>query len=191
MRQSITRRLVAGSSLSLIDQGLKIVSAFVLTPMIVSGLGDEVYGAWCVLIAVFAQYGWLDLGLGISMPRFFSMALGAKDENKVATLAATGGIVFMFITIASIVASLAVAWLAPQWFENRDVVQVIRLVVLVMSVFFAMQTASQVHLAYLKGHLRYDLIAAASIVRVIFTGALIIVSLRQNWGLVGIAAVHA
>jgi O-antigen/teichoic acid export membrane protein len=191
MSQSVTRRLVTGSSLSLIDQGLKIVSAFVLTPMIVSGLGDEVYGAWCVLIAVFAQYGWLDLGLGISMPRFFSMALGAKDENKVSTLAATGGIVFFFITIASIVASLTVAWLAPQWFESRDVVQVIRLVVLIMSAFFAMQTASQVHLAYLKGHLRYDLIAAASIVRVICTGALIVVSLRQNWGIVGIAAVHA
>ncbi len=54
---SLARRFLAGSTLSLIDQVVKIASAFILTPIIVSGLGDHAYGAWCVLIAVFAQYG--------------------------------------------------------------------------------------------------------------------------------------
>ncbi len=125
------------------------------------------------------------------MPRFFSKSIGARDEAQTRELAGTGGVVFACITLASLLASLFVAWLAPGWFADADVVRVIRLVVIVMAAFFASQTAAQLSLGYLKGHLRYDLIAIASIVRITVTSVLIVLVLRRGHGLLGIACVHA
>lgn len=187
---SLARRFLAGSGLSLIDQALKMASAFVLTPIIVAGLGAGPYGAWCVLMAVFAQYGWLDLGLGVSIPRFFAKAIGRKDDQEVKVLAGTGAVVFLVIASASILLSLAVAWQSPSWFQGSGVEGAMPAVVLMCGTFIAAQTLTQLSLGYLKGHLRYDRIAAASIVRVILTAGLIVLALRRGWGLTGVAAMH-
>lgn len=188
---SLARRFLTGSGLSLVDQALKMASAFVLTPIIVSGLGAGPYGAWCVLMAVFAQYGWLDLGLGVSMPRFFAKAIGRKDEAEVRTLAGTGAVTFLVIAGASVLITLGVAWQSPVWFAGSGVGQVMTAVVLVCGTFIAAQTLTQLSLGYLKGHLRYDLIATASIVRVLLTAGLMVLALRSGWGLLGVACMHA
>ncbi len=188
---SLARRFLAGSGLSLVDQVLKMASAFVLTPIIVSGLGAGPYGAWCVLIAVFAQYGWLDLGLGVSMPRFFAKAIGRKDEGEVRALAGTGAMIFLVIAVTSLLLTLAVAWQAPGWFKGSGAAEVMSSVVLVFGTFLAVQTTSQLYLGYLKGHLRYDRIALASIFRVLLSGGLIVLCMQRGWGLLGLAVVHA
>lgn len=187
---SLARRFLAGSGLSLVDQALKMASAFVLTPIIVSGLGAGPYGAWCVLMAVFAQYGWLDLGLGVSMPRFFAKAIGRKDQEEVKVLAGTGALTFLVIAAASLVITVFVAWRAPGWFAASGAGEGMRVVVLLCGTFIAAQTLAQLSLGYLKGHLRYDRIAIASITRVILTAGLIVMALRLGWGLPGVAAMH-
>ncbi|MGV3658730.1 MAG: lipopolysaccharide biosynthesis protein [Prosthecobacter sp.] len=188
---SLARRFLTGSGLSLLDQAVKMASAFVLTPIIVSGLGTGLYGAWCMLVAVFAQYGWLDLGLSISIPRFFSKAISGKKEGEVRSLAGTAAVIFMFVAAAPLIASAVIAWRAPRWMDDPAAAEVVRSVVLVFGSFLAVQTTSQLYLGYLKAHIRYDKIAIASIVRVVLTGVLFVLVLQRGWGLLGIASVHA
>lgn len=188
---SFARRIAAGSGLSFIDQGVKIASAFLLTPMLVAGLGDGPYGVWCVLMAVFAQYGWLDLGLGLSFPRFFARAIGSKDENQFKVIAGTGAATLGAVAVISFAVTLVVAYFAPGWFPTMGSPQTLRGIVLVFGSFLAVQTACQIFQGYLKGQLRYDRIALASIVKVTISSGLIWWSLRQGWGLLGIACIHA
>lgn len=188
---SFARRIVSGAGLSLVDQAVKIASAFILTPMLVAGLGEGPYGVWSVLIAVFAQYGWLDLGLSISFPRFFARAIGSKEPAQLRTLAGTGAATFSIVAAISFCSSLVVAWLAPGWFPTIDSPQALRGIVMAVGTFLAVQTACQVFQGYLKGQLRYDRIAIASICRITLTSVLIWWSLRQGWGLLGVACSHS
>lgn len=188
---NLARRFLFGSGLSLTDQVVKIASAFIITPIIVNGLGKDLYGAWSLLIAVFAQYGWLDLGLSVSMPRFFSKAIGSKDPASIRSLASTGAGIFLAVAILSLAITAVVAWLAPAWFEASKAAEVARSVVIVFGTFLAVQTTAQLSLGYLKGHLRYDKIALASIIRVTLTGVLFVICIQRGWGLLGISLIHA
>lgn len=188
---NFARRIATGAGLSLIDQVVKIASAFILTPMLVAGLGDGPYGVWCVLMAVFAQYGWLDLGLSISFPRFFARALGSKDAEQLRVLAGTGATTFGTVAVISFGITLVVAWLAPGWFPTMGSPQTARGIVLAFGSFLAVQTACQIFQGYLKGQLRYDRIAQASIFKVMLSSCLIWWSLNKGWGLMGIACIHA
>jgi O-antigen/teichoic acid export membrane protein len=188
---SLSRRLFSGASWSLLDQALKMGSALVLTPLIVRALGAGPYGAWCVLIAVFAQYGWLDLGLTVSMPRFFARAVGRHDPEEIQSLAGTARVIFLAVAVLSLGATALVAWGAPGWFEQSQSGEGIRTVVAVFGVFLAVQTLCQPHLGYLKGHLRYDRIAIASICRVLASSILIYGVLVRGQGLVALAIIHA
>ncbi len=188
---SLARRFLAGSGLSLADQAVKMASAFILTPIILSGLGTGLYGAWCLFISVFAQYGWLDLGLSVSMPRFFSTALSGKKDGGIRELAGTGSVIFIFVAVVSLLVSAFVAWRAPGWFADSSAADAARSVVLVFGSFLAVQTTAQLHLGYLKAHIRYDRIAIASIIRVVLTGVLFVICIRRGWGLMGIACIHA
>jgi len=188
---SLARRILTGSGLSLVDQAVKIASAFILTPMLVEGLGAGPYGVWCVLMAVFAQYGWLDLGLGISFPRFFARAIGSKDAGQMRVLAGTGATTFGAVAVISFGMTLVVAWLAPGWFPSMGSERTLRGIVLAFGSFLAVQTACQIFQGYLKGQLRYDRIALASIFKVTLSSLLIWWSLSKGWGLMGIACIHA
>lgn len=188
---SLARKLLAGSGLSFIDQALKMASAFFLTPIIVSALGAGPYGAWCVIIAVFAQYGWLDLGLGVSMPRFFAKAVGRKDAGEIQSLAGTGKAIFLMVATASLAITCVVAWQSPAWFASSGAGPDVRTVVAVFGSFLAVQSLCQLHLGYLKGHLRYDLIATASICRVLLSGILFYIFLTHGYGLLSLAAIQA
>jgi O-antigen/teichoic acid export membrane protein len=188
---SLLSRFAAGTSLGFLDQGLKIISALVLTPLIVASVGDRAYGAWCVLMAVFAQYGWLDLGLGVTIPRFFAKAIGAKDAKEMTILANTGAAIFAVIAGLSVLASTVVWWLSPGWFSDSSLNGVIRTVVALLSIYFASQTSAQLHLAFLKGHMRYDRIALLSMLRTILTAGGLVFVLGKGWGLLGLATVHA
>lgn len=188
---SLARKLLAGSGLSFIDQALKIASAFFLTPIIVTALGAGPYGVWCVIIAVFAQYGWLDMGLGVSMPRFFAKALGMKNADDIQSLAGTGKAIFLIVAAASLAITVVMAWQSPAWFASSGAGQDIRTVVAVFGSFLAVQTLCQLQLGYLKGHLRYDLIAFASICRVMLSGILFYVFLTNGHGLLSLAVIQA
>lgn len=188
---SFARRIASGAGLSLVDQAVKIASAFVLTPMLVAGLGDGPYGVWSVLMAVFAQYGWLDLGLGISFPRFFARAIGSKDPAQLRTLAGTGATTFGIVAVFSFCTTLAIAWLSPGWFPTMGSPQTVRGIVLAFGTFLAVQTACQIFQGYLKGQLRYDRIALASLCRITISSLLIWWSLVKGWGLIGVACIHA
>ena len=188
---SLARRFLAGSSLSLVDQVVKMASAFILTPIIVSGLGSSLYGSWCLLVAVFAQYGWLDLGLSVSMPRFLSKAVSGNKSDEIRTLAGTGAVIFIGVAVVSLLTTILVAWRAPYWLAGSEAADVVRSVVLVFGSFLAVQTTSQLYLGYLKAHVRYDKIALASIFRVVVTGVLFVICIRKGWGLLGVASIHA
>lgn len=186
---STSRRFLSGSALGMLDQAIKIASALVLTPMLVAGLGTESYGVWCVVMAIFAQYGWLDLGLGLALPRFFGKAVGSHDGTRIRSLAGTGAGILTTTISAAILATAALMWFVPGWIPGN--ISDARWLLLICGSLTVIQMGTLLFTAYLKSHLRYDLIAVASICRIMLVSALIWLGLKQHLGLAGLAGAHA
>lgn len=157
----------------------------VITPYMVSQLGLERYGIWLVLSAAVAFLALLDGGITLSGTRYLARSIGGTGNEAevigtlrwlyrrmgLACLAATGLLI------------VAAPWLVKdsQWQDTG------RWVILALGTSMAVRFFLRIHLVVLKAHLRYDLIVAASLVKVVLQSVFVVVLLAQGHGLVVLA----
>ena len=72
-------RGAAGRSMAMV---VNFAITMVLLPIVVSNLGDRLYGAWIMVGMVIGYYGLLDLGLSSAVSRFVSRALGQDNKEE-------------------------------------------------------------------------------------------------------------
>lgn len=78
--------LWSASILSLIDNGLKVVAVLLVSPLIIGALGAENYGLWTLVLAWVGWFELLDLGMSNTAARYFSQAISAGDDGRLAGL---------------------------------------------------------------------------------------------------------
>jgi O-antigen/teichoic acid export membrane protein len=185
---TLTQRILRSSALNLVDHLVRLVVMLVVTPILVSQLGLEKYGLWLVLTAAVSFLGLLDGGITLSGTRFLARAHGGTGEEG----AVLGTLRWLYHRIGwaclggTLLLSLAVPWLVPDasWWETG------RAVVLVLGTSMAARFFLRLHLVVLKAQVRYDLIVAASLVKVVLQSVLVVALLRHGHGLVVLALAH-
>lgn len=185
---SLARKILRGSTLNLVDHVVKTVSMLVLTPFMVSSLGMEAYGIWLLLTAAVSFLNLLDGGVTLSGTRYLARALGKTDgeqdrRNVVGTLRWLYQRIGLLCLMATggLVAVLPVFLKDPAWLDTG------RWVVLALGGGTALRFFLRIHLVILKSHLRYDLIVAASLVKVLLQTALLLALLANGHGLTSLA----
>ncbi len=184
---SLTRKILRGSTLNLVDHAARILAMLVVTPLMVAKLGLEGYGIWLVLTAAVSFLNLLDGGITLSGTRYLARALGGKDAEAAGLVTGTLRWLYRRIGLGCAVATaglvLAVPWLVRDaaWQESA------RLVLLALGGGMTLRFFLRIHLVILKGHLRYDLIVAASLVKVVLQTALVLALLTRGHGLVVLA----
>lgn len=184
---SLQRKVVRGSTLNLLDHVARVGSMLVVTPFMVTQLGLEGYGIWLVLTAAISFLNLLDGGITLSGTRYLARAVGASDAAMADRIAGTLRWLYRRIGTVCLAATallaLAVPWLvrAPQWQDTG------RLVLLALGGGMSLRFFLRIHLVVLKSHLRYDLIVAASIVKILVQTSLILWLLARGQGLVVLA----
>ncbi|HKG90857.1 MAG TPA: lipopolysaccharide biosynthesis protein [Gemmatimonadaceae bacterium] len=76
---SRTRRFLGGVGWGYFSQLVMTVSGFVLTPIILSTVGQQAYGLWAVGLQITAYLGLLDLGVVALLPREVAYAVGRAN----------------------------------------------------------------------------------------------------------------
>jgi len=186
----LAHRFIRGSALNLVDQVVKAVSVFVLTPVLLSGLGERDYGFWVLLMSVFGHYAVLDLGLSISVPRFLARAIGTKDDEELATLASTSFFLFFRVAVVAFFLSVAGWFLAPVWIGDPQDLRDSRIIIAIYGLLVSTGFLVQVFQGFLKSDLRYDLIVSASLMKVALSTGLILFFLGRGHGIVTLAIVN-
>ncbi|MEI9811585.1 MAG: oligosaccharide flippase family protein [Acidobacteriota bacterium] len=74
---------------SWVSIGVSLVSAFVLSPLILRRLGDDDYGLWTVTTALVEYYWLLDFGLRSATVRYTAHYNGAGETDKLNVLLST------------------------------------------------------------------------------------------------------
>jgi O-antigen/teichoic acid export membrane protein len=184
---SFRRKILRGSVLNLLDHVARVAAMLVVTPLMISRLGMEGYGIWLVLTAAISFLNLLDGGITLSGTRYLARAIGAGDSAATDRVAATLRWLYRRIGTACLAATallvLAVPWLVrdPHWQDTG------RLVLLTLGGGMSLRFFLRIHQVVLKGHLRYDLIVAASLAKILVQTGLILWLLTQGHGLVVLA----
>lgn len=190
---SIAKRFIHGSGLNLIDHGFKLAAMLVTTPLVIGALGKDGYGYWVLAMSVLSYFAFLDLGVSFSTTRFLSMAAGAKDVTKQALVChfakthfgRIGNIILGGGVLA--LAALAVLSNLPEGWSAGTVLAA----TLPGGISMAVRFRYRLPQLLLRAWIRYDLLAAASISRVVFQSTSLFVALSAGGGVIAVGLIHA
>jgi O-antigen/teichoic acid export membrane protein len=161
---------------------------FLLTPVLVHGLGDAGYGLWVTVFSLTGYFGLFDQGIRPSLVRYVSRdhALGdregvARTLNSALALYGALGVVTLGITVVAATALTGLLHVAPgQAAEARQVI-------LLAGLSIALGFPLGVFGAALSGLQRYDLANLVGMVVGVVRALAFVAVLRLGGGLVGLA----
>jgi O-antigen/teichoic acid export membrane protein len=86
---------------------------FLLTPFLISTLGDDTYGLWILIGAFTGYFGMLDLGMRGAVGRFVALHAAKGDQDNVNRTLSTAVAMLAAVGAASFLAIFACRWLFP------------------------------------------------------------------------------
>ncbi len=154
------------SMLGMMDHVLRSLSVFIVSPLLIGGLGQENYGLWVLLVAWVGLLEMLDLGMSNTAARYFSSSVSRQCADETASLIdffrkhyrRMGWGVCSLAAVGSII--LQLAWPAAR--QNNAA-----LMFLVLGLAQGFVIRSRIYPALLKGHLHYQTIILAGSTRVV------------------------
>lgn len=177
--------------MNVLDLSAKTLAVLVTTPALIHGLGKDQYGVWILVMALVAYFLIADMGLMFSATRFLAIAVGKKDLEGQASIQQV--CLRYYRMAAAVVAVLAACmlpllpWIADNHGHKGE-----------LQIAFAIAASSVVARLFfrlpailLRAHVRYDLVAIASIVRTVIQAVGLLVVIRKGGGIVAIASLHA
>jgi len=184
------KRLVFNTGSNLSVMATVIVITFVLTPVLVSSLGNYDYGLWTMLAALMGYAGILDLGLRPTISRFVSRYHAQDDVAALGRLFSTA---FTFLMLTGAIAGVAFAsWglLMPQTVAPLGAPEErYTLVLVILGAHLLAAFPGYVAEGVLEGLQRYYLKNAVSIVKMAISAVIILSFITPENALVLLASV--
>lgn len=187
----IRRRIIIGTTSNFVGQLFVFFVLFLLTPFILSHVGDADYGLWILLGSIVAYSSLLDFGMWGTVIKYVAEYQAQKNYEDARALLST--VLYLYIGIAMLIslAGLATAPFVPSLFnlapEQHELTR--RLVVLIsLSTGFAIPC--MLPLAVLRGLQRYDITNGIDIFTTLFTTIATVIVLLYGGGVTGMAFVN-
>ena len=165
---------------------------FLVSPLVVSTLGNVSYGIWAIVMSLTGYFGFADLGVRPAVVYFVARhdALGEHDEvngyvNAAFTTFAACGLVLFGI------AALAAPFV-PHWFREVPASRAgdASLALLITGATFALTLPFQAFSAVVVGKQRYRVLATVDLGVLLLKAGATVATLRAGYGLVGLALVN-
>jgi len=160
-------------------------------PFIIHSLGERLYGVWLLIAAFVGYYGLLDLGISSAVTRFVSRAIGAgrREDNKYYVSSAF--FVLCGIGLLIIAISLAASFLAHYFITNSSDLSLFRFAVLLLGCAVGLSFPLRIFDGILNANLRFDLKRYIEIGEVVFRSCLVVLFLKLDYGIYGLAVAGA
>jgi O-antigen/teichoic acid export membrane protein len=164
-----TPRVVTNIVWNWANYGLSILAALYITPLLIERLGDTSYGLWVLLSAIVGYYGLLNFGIDFALVHYISRYLADGRRQEIARMIATGRVIFRFIAITVLFASvgLAAAFAYSDWviFPLSETLRhPFSILLIVLSIGMAASFLTRVFVSILRATERYDILNAVSMV---------------------------
>ena len=183
------KRLISGSIFRTLYFVVQLAVVFVMTPIVIRGLGDDQYGLWILILALFGICALMDFGLSSGLARFISRAIGRKDEDEMLAHFNTGFVLYSALGAAAFGLSLVAALTCYLVIQQQQLAQLVAAVVVALGLRLSLRFPALAFRAVLSAHLRYDLYSIAAIIGLVVANVGIYWLISRGAGIRGIAVV--
>lgn len=97
--------------LSFIIKGIAMFTSFIVVPLTLNYLDNEIYGIWLTISSILFWFTFFDVGLGSGMRNYLSAALSNKDFTLSKQYVST---TFALLLILAVILGLIIALIVPQ-----------------------------------------------------------------------------
>ena len=171
----------------------EVLSTLLLTPFIISTLGQAEYGVYKLVVAINAYLLLLDLGVGNAIIRYIAKYRVENDRNKERNFLAVAIIFYLIIAVIAIIIGCVLVVIFPKVFSKGLSDSEIRLGQILLGVTMfnsAVTLGTTVYNNILIAYEKFAVSRIASIVQIIVRMILTYVVLVAGWGSIGIVAVN-
>lgn len=171
-----------------LNYGAVLLSALILTPLMIRGFGAAVYGVWILINQLTGYAGLLDLGVQPAVSKRVAEAHATGDRRALRDFLASAFCLGGAVAAATLVLGLAFSLGFPGLFHLTSVdANDARLAMAIVTVMTAIGFPNGVLSAILKGELRFDLVSWINIVAQAARVIGLLAALHFQAGVVGLA----
>jgi len=177
-------KLIKSSYFRVLEIIIFTITSLVLTPYLITHLGNENYGLWILVLSALGWFNFIDLGFSFAVQRNITLALEKADNDRINTVFSVG--VVLFICLGGIAASCVL--ILALWPELLNVTNEsshlasFALAVLALKVFFDFIMCS-FH-GFYSAYLRTDIDAKLSTLNALIK-SLLVYLLIVDWNIYG------
>jgi O-antigen/teichoic acid export membrane protein len=183
--------LIKGSALRGIETVVAIVCGFITLPIMLNGLGQDMYGLWVLISSFTAMMYLFDLGFASAVTRNITMAI-SKSEHRSANIVINSALLvyscISFIIIIFII--LLVEFYMPDLIDGVTESD-FKLVLLLIGFGMALDFPSKAFAGIFSAHYRYDIQSSYRIVFKVSNAIILIYLINSGYKIVAIAAMTA
>jgi len=184
-----SRRLAIRSvAFNWLGRAASLLIAFILTPIIIKGLGREAYGIWAIVMSVASYYALADFGMRGAAVKYIAQYSAGKDRESLNQVLAVSLRVYAILAAGTIAVSAAVAWLFPYVFDiQQQSTRSVQWTVFLCGAAVSARLLGQVFRAALNALIRFDARNILAITAQCLEAGLMIAAVWSGYGLVGMA----
>lgn len=162
--------------------------AFFTSPILVSSLGNEIYGLWTLLISITGYFTILDFGVNAAIVRFISMNIASKDYDQAQRVYSSSLALFFFISCFILALASVFGFFIPDIFNIGNITRsYLYIVFMVSSLDFAFGLICSAFLGSLTGLQEFKFINSTSILLNILKSIVLVILLRSGYSLLALS----
>lgn len=166
------------------------VVAFLLTPILIHGLGDFNYGMWILVASIMDYYGLADMGIRFTLQRHVARYKGSEEQEALVRTFATALALSLAIAALTLLVTVCFTQFLPGVFHLSGWQAVeFRRVLILLGISFAIGFPAKVLGAFLCGLQRFDFYNLAAIINTVLQAILLVAVLHRGYGIQGCAIV--
>lgn len=178
------KQLLTSSFFRLIEKVVVIVTSLMLTPYLISVLGDKDYGLWILILSVLGWFNVIDLGFPTAVQRQITMALERGDSKRVNIVFATSLVLFGGLGILSAIGMLILAAFPSIFGVNTETESIFSLALIIFAFKVLWDFLMNAFHGFFAGLLRFDIDANISSLNAILKALLVYILIPELdiWG---------
>ncbi len=187
-----TRKIIENIFSNWANLGVTVILAFIVSPIVVKGLGNETYGILTIITSFAGYFTVLDFGVNTAIIRYISSSCANNNYDNARSIYSTSIAIFSLVTLIVVLSTLIFGYYFQDIFKLYNIPRThLYVILIVVMIDFAIGLISSVYLGCLCGLQDFLYINANSIVINIVKNIVVIYCMLAGYGLLTLVIIQA
>lgn len=186
------KELKYGTILSYIYMIIYNVSQLVYTPILLNGLGQNIYGVYSLCLSIISYITMLDFGLGNAVVRYVSIYKNNEDDNASAGINGLFLIIYSIIGILAFLIGIIIVFYSEHFFSSSFTTNEIELaknIILILSINVAITFPLSVFSSIVTAHEKFIFLRILNIVKTLASTIIMILFLLLGYKAIAVSLI--